>query len=85
MYKFLFIFLSPVFLILSSCDSSDTDIPQVINKSNSLTQPSISTYQWNFQSNGKIRSSAVTDEQKVYFGNNAGELYALDKMSGELI
>lgn len=41
--------------------------------------------QWQFLSDGPIASQAATDQTRVFFGNNKGSCYALDKESGQTL
>jgi len=68
--------------ILIGCNSGSEKPPESKVKEPS---PSVELANWSFHANAKVRSTALLAESFIYFGDNAGNLYKLDKLTGEKV
>lgn len=57
-------------------------VPALANAEGSIDQPHV---KWKFDSGSPIRGAAVTDAQRIYFGNSEGILFCLDKQTAEVV
>lgn len=67
-------------VILIGCNSEHEEPPETKVKEPS---PSVERANWSFHTNAQVRSTALIAESFIYFGDNAGNLYKLNKLTGD--
>ncbi len=67
---------------LSSCGSDKEKIPPA--PSYTTKSSCLDTRQWAFEAKGTVRSTALVEQNFVYFGDSEGNLYSLNQATGTL-
>jgi len=68
--------------IFAGCNSEHTKPAETEIKE---PTPSVELANWSFHANDQVRSTALLAESFIYFGDNGGNLYKLDKLTGEQV
>jgi outer membrane protein assembly factor BamB len=70
-------------LLLVGCDGNgDPNTPPAPSVDEKV--PCLTSSTWSYSAAGKVRSTAAVDADFVYFGDSEGNLYSVNKVSGEL-